>query len=62
MKKIKIEKDEWGEDVIYVGECDKFKYEIQPDLPKLNYKMQKQNKVYIKNGHLPDLNKFDIME
>lgn len=61
MKKIIVEKDEWGEDVIYVRECDKFKYEIQPDLPKLNDKMKKQGKVYIKNEHLPDLNKFDII-
>lgn len=62
MKKIEVSKDEWGEDVIYVYECDKFEYEIQPDLPKLNAKMRRKNKVYIKNKHLPDLSKFDIIE
>ena len=30
MKKIKKEKDDWGHWVIYVYECDKFKYE-HPD-------------------------------
>jgi len=33
MKNIKKEKDEWGHWVIYVYECDKFKYE-HPDTIK----------------------------
>ena len=34
MKKIKKEKDEWGQDVIYVQKCDKYKYESQ-EKPKI---------------------------
>lgn len=33
MKKIHKEKDDWGQNVIYVEECDKFKYE-DPEIPK----------------------------
>ena len=29
MKKIKRSKDDWGDYVIYVEECDKYKYENQ---------------------------------
>ena len=34
MKKIWREKDDWGQDVIYVEECEKFKYEHY-DTPKV---------------------------
>lgn len=61
MKKIYKEKDDWGQNVIYVEECNNFDYEKQPDIPILNMKMQEKNKVYIKSNRLPDLTKFDIM-
>lgn len=34
MKKIQREKDEWGQWVIYVEECTRFKYEY-PETPKV---------------------------
>lgn len=45
MKKIKKDKDSWGDTIISVYECDKFSYEYQPDMPKLN---EKYIKDYIK--------------
>ena len=38
MKRIKKDKDSWGDTIINVYECDKFSYEYQPDMPKLNEK------------------------
>lgn len=38
MKKTYKIKDEWGQDVIYVEQCDKYEYEKQPDMPYLNKK------------------------
>lgn len=35
MKKIKRSRDSWGEYVIYVQKCDKYKYE-NPEIPKTN--------------------------
>ena len=32
MKKIKQDKDSWGDTVIYVGKCQKYEYEKQEDL------------------------------
>ena len=36
MKEIKRCKDSYGEYIIYVGKCEKFLYEFQKDIPKLN--------------------------
>ena len=33
MKKIQRKKDDWGQDVIYVKECEKYEYE-DPEIPK----------------------------
>ncbi len=38
MTKIKKSKDDLGQLVIYVQECNKFSYEFQKDMPKLNKK------------------------
>ena len=38
MKKIKKDKDSCGDTIISVYECDKFSYEYQPDMPRLNEK------------------------
>jgi hypothetical protein len=32
MKEVTREKDEWGQDVIYVSRCDRYKYEEQGSL------------------------------
>lgn len=58
MKKIWKEKDEWGQDVIYVKECTKFKYEHQKDLPKLN---KKYEEVDITTSRLPTKQQYDIL-
>lgn len=49
MKEFSKVKDAWGESVIYVKECERFEYEIQPDIPLLNRK----HKVYVTTIHLP---------
>lgn len=48
MKKIFKEKDDWGQYIINVSECDKFKYE-NPDIPK-------DKEFYL---HNPDLARID---
>lgn len=45
MTKIRRSNDDLGQPVIYVQECDKFSYEFQKDMPKLN---QKHMQDYIK--------------
>lgn len=47
MKKIAKEPDSWGQNVIYVEECDKYEYEIQPDMPLLNYKEKQKSRASI---------------
>lgn len=42
MKKTTKEKDSWGQDVIYVEECDLYEYE-EPDIPKNLQKLCKYN-------------------
>lgn len=59
MKKIKRRKDNLGLQVIYVQECDRFLFEYQTDLPKLNQWHRK--KVYIKSERLPDMEKYNNM-
>ena len=55
MKKIRRKKDDWGQEVIYVEECSKYKFEIQPDLPLLNRK----ERIYITTNRLPTKEDFD---
>lgn len=43
MKKISKVKDSWGETVIYVSKCDRYKVE-NPDIPRLmSTDLQKKN-------------------
>ena len=57
---IKIERliDSWGEIYINVGKCEKFEYEIQPDMPKLN---ERNLLDYIKRENAEKLKKHDII-
>lgn len=59
MKKIEKAKDSLSLPVIYVQECDRFSFEYQKDLPKLNQRHTK--KVYIKSERLPDMEKYNNM-
>lgn len=59
MTDIWLEKDEYGQDVIYVNSCEKFEYEKQKDLPNLNKKYEREKKVYITSGHLLDKEQYD---
>lgn len=47
MKKITKEKDSWGQYVIYVEECEQYKYE-EPDIPKNLQKLCKCNDTKIR--------------
>ena len=58
MKKIKRANDELERPVIYVEDCEKFEYEIQPDMPAEN----RRNRVYISNNRLPKKEDFDIIQ
>ncbi len=58
MTKIKKAKDSWGQYVIYVQECDKFSYEFQKDMPKLN---KKYILGYIKRKNAEKLKKYVII-
>ena len=50
--------DSWGEVYINVGKCEKFEYEIQPDMPKTN---EKHLLDYIKRQNAEKLKKHDII-
>lgn len=55
MKKVTREKDEWGQDVIYVEECDEYEYEIQPDMPYLNKKESRHKIDKFVNSRIYDI-------
>lgn len=58
MKKTVRIRDDWGQIVIYVEECEKFLYEFQKDMPKLN----KENMMsYIKRKNAKIKRNHDIM-
>ena len=53
-----MEKDSWGDIFINVYECDKFSYEYQSDMPKLN---QKYMLDYIKRKNAKKLKNYIII-
>ncbi len=55
MRSIVKEKDFYGQKVIYVEDCSKFKYEEQSDMPYLNRKYR----LYITTKHLPTKEQID---
>lgn len=55
MKKITKIPDDWGQNVIYVRECDKYEYEIQPDMPYLNNRESKHKIEKIENSRISDI-------
>ena len=58
MTKIGKIRDELGLPVIYVQECDRFSYEFQKDMPKLN---QKHIADYIKRKNAKKLKNYIII-
>ena len=47
--------DDWGQNVIYVRECDKYEYEIQPDMPYLNKRESKHKTEKFENPRISDI-------
>lgn len=58
MTRIKKAKDSWGQIVIYVEKCERFSYEFQKDMPKLN---EKHILGYIKRKNAEKLEKYAII-
>lgn len=55
MERIRREKDNWGQYVIFVEKCKKYEYEVQADMPALNKREGVHNVGRFENKRLIDI-------